>query len=351
MVFTDRLVVVDGTERTSYATFAEHVFRLASALRRRGLSRGDRVAVLCRNCREFLEAHFAIPQAGGILVPINVRLIAPEVAYIVRHSEARFALVDRQLSSLWERSCESLDSKPLTIWVDLESRHGMTEPGAGKGTGTITYEELLSEGEATPFIIELEDEEETISINYTSGTTGQPKGVMVTHRGCYLNALAEIIEVQLTSESIYLWTLPMFHCNGWNFPWAVTAVGAVHVCLPRVEPAQVFRLIEQEGVTHFCAAPTVLLMLIEERPTAQYRFPRPVTVVTAASPPPPTVLQALEQRGARVIHVYGLTETYGPHTICEWWREWDQYPAEERARLKARQGGGLRARPRAARGR
>lgn len=339
-VYPDKVAVVDGRWRTSYAEFAGRVFRLASALLRRGLQPGGPVAVLCRNAQEVLEAHFAVPQAGGVLVPVNVRLSAHEVAYILDHSGARFLVADRELADLVAASCKASEAPPQVLWVDLGPRHGAATPDPPADVQGLSYEEFLQEGRPEPFPPPLEDEEEVLSINYTSGTTGRPKGVMVTHRGCYLNALGEVIEVQLTPETRYLWTLPMFHCNGWNFPYAVTAVGATHVCLPRVEAASVYRLVEEEGVTHFCAAPTVLILLTAGKPAPEYRFPRPVTVVTAASPPPPAVLEAVEGMGARVVHVYGLTETYGPHTVCAWRSEWDGLEPAERARRKARQGVG-----------
>jgi fatty-acyl-CoA synthase len=339
-VYPDKLAVVDGARRVPYGEFGSRTFRLARALQRRGLQPGERVAVLCRNAQEVLEAHFGVPQAGGVLVPINVRLAPQEVGYILDHSGARFLVADRGLADLVAASCRVVDPAPLVLWVDVDSRHGLIPAEAPASPPGVDYEAFLEEGSPEPFPPPLEDEEEVLSINYTSGTTGRPKGVMVTHRGCYLNALGEVIEVNLRPESRYLWTLPMFHCNGWNFPYAVTAVGATHVCLPKVEAAAVYRLVETEGVTHFCAAPTVLVMLTTSRPSPEYRFPRPVTVVTAASPPPPAVLEAVEGMGAQVVHVYGLTETYGPHTVCAWKSEWDGLPPEERARLKARQGVG-----------
>jgi fatty-acyl-CoA synthase len=339
-VFPEKVGVVDGERRLTYGEFAARVFRLASALARRGISPGDRVAVLCRNSLEVLEAHFGVPQAGGILVPINVRLSPEEIGYILEHSGSRAVLLDRDLAHLLHPVYASLKERPLLVMADIASRHGEQPSPLPAGLAGPDYEELVAEGSPDPFPHPIEDEEAVISINYTSGTTGRPKGVMVTHRGCYLNALGEIIETGLRPTSSYLWTLPMFHCNGWNFTFAVTAIGATHVCLPRVESARVFRLVEEEGVSHFCAAPTVLVMLASERPSPEYRFPRAVTIVTAASPPPPAIIQAMEEMGATIIHVYGLTETYGPHTICEWKTEWDALPLEERARLKARQGMG-----------
>jgi fatty-acyl-CoA synthase len=338
-VFPDKLGVVDGDRRLSYAEFGARVYRLASALRRRGIARGDRVAVLCRNSGEVLEAHFGVPQLGAVLVPINVRLSADEVSYIIEHSGARALILDRELAALLANVLANRADLELVVGVDLAERHG--SPAAPEPTfEAVDYEVLLGEGDPEPFPSAVDDEDQTISIDYTSGTTGRPKGVMYTHRGAYLNALGEIFAASLTSDSAYLWTLPMFHCNGWCFPWAVTGAGATHVCLPSVDARRVFQLVEAEQVTHFCGAPTVLITLLSERPSADYRFPRQLRVLTAAAPPPPAVIQRFEEMGADITHVYGLTEVYGPHTICQWKREWNDLPADDRARLKARQGVG-----------
>jgi fatty-acyl-CoA synthase len=339
-VFPDKLAIVDGTRRFSYAEFGARVYRLASALRARGVQEGDRVAILCRNAAEVLEAHFAIPQLGAVMVPINVRLTSEEVRYILEHSGARALLIESGLASLLEPIRDQLPGLELIVRIDLSERHGEPQPAADTLRNVRGYEEFLLEGSPAPFPYRVTDEDQTISINYTSGTTGRPKGVMYTHRGAYLNALGEIIEARLTSESVYLWTLPMFHCNGWCFPWAVTGIGATHVSLPKVDPARIYQLIETEGVTHFCGAPTVLIMLLSEKPAPDYRFPRRLTVMTAAAPPPPSVIQQMEDMGVEIIHVYGLTETYGPHTVCEWHREWNALEPEQRARVKARQGVG-----------
>ncbi|MDQ3811966.1 MAG: long-chain-fatty-acid--CoA ligase [Chloroflexota bacterium] len=340
-VFPDQLGVVDGDLRLTYADFGGRVYRLASALRHHGIAKQDRVAVLCRNSLEMLEAHFGVPQLGAVLVPINVRLSSDEIGYILAHAGARALILDRELSDLVAPVRAELPELELIIGVDLAARRG--DQPAPELAGVLAgpdYEALLEEGEPEPFVSAVDDEDQTISINYTSGTTGRPKGVMYTHRGAYLNALGEIFASGLTSESAYLWTLPMFHCDGWCFPWAVTGAGARHVCLPNVDPRRVFELVDSEQVTHLCGAPTVLISLATNRPSAEYRFPRPLRVVTAAAPPPPAVIQQIEEMGADITHVYGLTEVYGPHTICQWKREWDGLEAAERARLKARQGVG-----------
>jgi fatty-acyl-CoA synthase len=313
--FPHRVAVVDGDRRLTWAELRERARRLAVALQEGGIEKGDRVAFLVLNRAELLEAHFGVPAAGAVLVAINTRLKSEEIAYILDHSGARMLVVDESLADLVP---------------DAPVEHLLV---CGEGG---TYEGFLANaGEGEPEY-RLETEDDTISINYTSGTTGRPKGVMYTHRGAYLNALAEALHARLDSRSVYLWTLPMFHCNGWCFPWAVTAVGGRHVCLRKVDPPVVWRLIEQEGVTHFNGAPTVLVMLCSD-PAAK-PLARPILVTMAAAPPPPAVIERTEALGFEVNHVYGLTETYGPITICEWNPAWDELSVEQRARLKARQG-------------
>jgi fatty-acyl-CoA synthase len=328
----EQVGVVDGHRRFTWAQFGERVYRLASALRRAGVRKGDRVAVLSPNAAEVLEAHFGIPQIGAVLVAINTRLSAPEVVTILRHAGARVLICDPAMTEIAHAARAELDLS-LLVWT---GEGGEKAPAWGE----IGYERFLATGAPEPFVPDVDDEEQVITINYTSGTTGQPKGVMYTHRGAYLNALGEIIEIGLTPESVYLWTLPMFHCNGWCFTWAVTAAGGRHVCLPKVEPARVFQLIAEEGVSHLCGAPTVLVMLQSDLPSPDFRFSRPLRTVVAGAPPPPSVIARMEQLGATITHVYGLTETYGPHTVCKWKAAWDGQGPEQRAALKARQGVG-----------
>jgi acyl-CoA synthetase (AMP-forming)/AMP-acid ligase II len=313
--FPRRIGVVDGDRRLNWEEVRERVRRLAVALQESGIEKGNRVAFLAPNRTELLEAHYGVPAAGAVLVAINVRLTADEIAYIVGHSGARLVVVDPSLAHL----VAGLEVERLLV--------------TGEGSPYEAF--LASAGDGEPED-RLESEDDTISINYTSGTTGRPKGVMYTHRGAYLNALAEAAHAQLSSRSVYLWTLPMFHCNGWCFTWAVTAVGARHVCLPKVDPPLVWRLLDEEGITHLNGAPTVLVMLAAD-PAAK-TLTRPVLVTTAGAPPPPAVIERTEALGFAVNHVYGLTETYGPMTICEWNPAWDDLGVEERARLKARQG-------------
>jgi len=315
-VFPDAIAVVDGDRRLTWAEFRERARRLAVALQQAGVERGDRVAFLALNTTELLEAHYGLPMSGGVLVAINTRLLADEIEYILDHSGSRVAVVDPSLAHL----LEGADVERVIVIGD-------------------EYEAFLAgaaDGEPED---RLATEDDTISINYTSGTTGRPKGVMYTYRGAYLNALAEAHHSRLDSRSVFLWTLPMFHCNGWCFTWAVTAVGGRHVCLPKVDPPVVWRLIAGEGVTHLNGAPTVLVMLGADE--AAHALERPVQVTTAGAPPPPAVISRTEALGFRINHVYGLTETYGPITVCEWHAEWDDAGDEERARLKARQGVGM----------
>jgi fatty-acyl-CoA synthase len=313
--FPERLAVVDGGRRLTWRELRERVRRLAVALQESGIEKDDRVAFLAPNRTELLEAHFGVPAAGGVLVAINTRLTSDEIAYILDHSGARILVVDRFLAHL-------VDGAPVERVLVC-----------GEGG---EYEAFLASASSGEPEDRLDSEDDTISINYTSGTTGRPKGVVYTYRGAYLNALAEAVHARLDSRSVYLWTLPMFHCNGWCFTWAVTAVGATHVCLRKLDPPLVWRLIGDEGVTHLNGAPTVLVMLTSD--TAAYKLERPVLVTTAGAPPPPAVIERTEALGFEINHLYGLTETYGPITICEWNPAWDGLRVEERARLKARQG-------------
>jgi fatty-acyl-CoA synthase len=317
-VFPERGAGVVGDRRLTWAELRERVRRLALRLQETGIEKGDRVAYLALNTTELLEAHFGVPAAGAVLVAINTRLSAGEIGYILGHSGARVLVVDPSLAGLVE------DAPVERVLV------------TGEGGDYEAF--LAGAGDGEPDD-RLAGEDDAISINYTSGTTGRPKGVVYTHRGAYLNALAEVIHARLGPESVYLWTLPMFHCNGWCFTWAVTAVGGTHVCLRKVDPPLVWRLLEEERVTHLNGAPTVLVMLAADPAAAP--LSRPVLVTTAAAPPSPAVIERTEALGFAVNHVYGLTETYGPITICDWNPGWDGLELEARTRLKARQGVGL----------
>ena len=323
LVFPSKTAVVHGDRRYSYAELEARVDRLASALRAHGLRKDDRVAFLSPNAPALLEAHFGVPVAGGILVAINTRLSSEEIGYILSHSGSRFLFVDTELAP----TLEPLDLSALEV-TRIEDT----------GTADDPYEAYLADGSSEPVESWLGDEEETISINYTSGTTGRPKGVMYTHRGAYLNALGEVIETGLTRDSVYLWTLPMFHCNGWCFPWANVAISSTQVCLRKVDPERIWELFDVEGVTHYNGAPTVQIGVVNH-PNAR-RLDRPVTVTVAGAPPSPTLLGRMKELNLRPVHVYGLTETYGPYTACAWHDEWDSLPDDDQARLLARQGQG-----------
>lgn len=328
--FRDKTAVVYGDQRYTYGEFATRVNRLASALRGAGLEEGDRVAVLCPNIPPMLESHFVVPLAGGVIVAINIRLAADDVAWILEHSGARFLLVDTEFSPLIVPVRERLPELKQIVNV-VDTRPAPTLPGP-------TYEEFLSTGQPDPLAWRLGSENDLIAINYTSGTTGRPKGVMYTHRGVFLNALGEVIHSRITRDSVFLWTLPMFHCNGWCLTWGLTGIGATHVCLRKVDPALVWSLIEGEAVTHCNGAPTVLIALANHPLSQQVKLSRPLTVTTGGAPPSPTLIAQMEALGVDLIHIYGLTEMYGPSTICEVQPGWPALPAGEQARLKARQG-------------
>ena len=317
----ERPAVVHGERRMTYAELAQRCNRLASALRERGLERHDRVAILAPNSPALLEAHYGVPMAGGVLVALNTRLNSKEIEYILRDSGAQTLLVDRELEELVEP-------------IDLDGIETVVIEDTGESSDP--YEKLLSEGSEEELESWLEDENEPISINYTSGTTGRPKGAIYTHRGAYLRALGAALEVKLGYDSVHLWTLPMFHCNGWCLTWAVTAVGGTHVCLRKVDPDVIWDLFDDEGVTHYSGAPTVHMSIINH--DKAHELKQRVTVPTGGSPPPPAVLKRMRDLNLYPIHLYGLTETYGPVMACSWQPQWDERDLEDQARLLARQG-------------
>jgi fatty-acyl-CoA synthase len=320
-VFGDRLAVVDGDRRFSYREFYDRSTKLAGGLARLGVSPGDRVAALCGNSSAMLELHNGVPWAGAVLVPLNTRLSTGELEYILEHSGAGCLVADPQFAEAAAKVAASVGIRLLvTSGADNE------------------YEQLLQEAE--PLALRCADERNLLALNYTSGTTGQPKGVMYAYRGAYLQAMAMAMHTGMGPSSRYLWTLPMFHCDGWCFPWAVTAAGATHVCLPRVEPSQIWGLLRDEGVTHFSAAPTVLNMIANAEDARQGPLPQGVEVQTGGAPPTPTLLSRMSELNMRVTHLYGLTETYGPVVVNQWRPEWDDLPGEKQAELKARQGVG-----------
>ncbi|MGD9694257.1 MAG: AMP-binding protein [Thermoleophilia bacterium] len=324
-VFPTRVAVVDGERRVTYAELAAEVTRAAHALRASGIGPGDRVAFLSPNIPELLVAHFAVPLAGAVLVALNTRLAPPEVGAILEHSGSRLLVADTELAATVRPVADRVEE---VVWVDATG----TDPGAPGAS----WAELLARGADDPLPWAVDDEDATIALNYTSGTTGAPKGVMYTHRGAYLNALSENITAGHDPTTVYLWTLPMFHCNGWCHPWAIVAAGGAQVCLRQVRDDAIWRAIDEQGVTHLCGAPAVVSVLVNA--AQAHPLDRGLVVVTAAAPPNPTTLAQADALGARVIHVYGLTETYGPYTVCQWQPGWEDESPSARARLLSRQG-------------
>ena len=323
----------------SYAEFAERARRLASALTKRGVGLGDTVSVMAANIPALLEAHYGVPMAGAVLNALNIRLDPRTVGFILDHAKAKVLLTDREFAPVVSKALTLCKSKPLVIDIDdpLTEAQGGTR---GEFLGEMDYEALLVEGDPEyPWHLPA-DEWQACCLNYTSGTTGSPKGVVYHHRGAYLNALGNLIAFGLTPQSRYLWTLPMFHCNGWTFTWGVTAAGGTHVCLRKVDPALIYRLIAETGVSHMCGAPIVLNMLAHAPDSVRQPFPQTVEIATGGAAPPSAVIENMERQGFRVLHLYGLTECYGPSTLCAWQDDWDGLEQTEKAGKMARQGVG-----------
>ncbi len=330
LIYGDKTAVIYNDKRYTYNEFQSRVHRLANALTNIGIGKGDKVAFICPNLPPMLEAHFAVPMIGAALVSINIRLSPKEVTHIINHSDATALFIDNEFSHLIAKTRDQLTKvKTIVNICDIST---------DRPFGDLEYEEFIAAAPDTPVPIAVEDEREVATINYTSGTTGQPKGVMYHHRGAYLNALAEVLQNGIDYTSVYLWTLPMFHCNGWCFPWGVTAVGGTHVCLRKVVPEEIYRLIEEEGISHLCAAPTILIGMSGYPGAKDVKMKTQLYIATGGAPPAPQVLKNMEAIGAKVIQVYGLTEVYGPHTICSPQPGWDELPIDERAKYMARQG-------------
>src|SRR5229473_5470146 len=306
--------------------------RLASALAKRGVRPGDTVALMAQNTPEAFEAHFGVPMTGAVLNALNIRLDADTIAFILRHGEAKLLITDTEFAPVIGRALAQLDRKPLVI--DIADSEG---PG-GERLGELDYEAFLAEGDPNFAELTPQDEWDAVSLNYTSGTTGNPKGVVYHHRGAYLNALGNILVWSMPQHPVYLWTLPMFHCNGWCFPWTVTALAGTHVCLRKVEAGAIYAAIAGEGVSHLCGAPIVMNMLLNAPVEAKLELGREIRMMTAGAAPPSAIMAGMERLGFRIIHVYGLTEVYGPVTYCAWHEEWNGRPEAERAALRARQG-------------
>ena len=331
-VFPERTAWIHGSRRASYAEFYARCRRLASALAKRGIGPGDTVAIMSPNTPAMLEAHYGVPMCGAVLNALNYRLDAASLGFILDHANAKVLLTDRSFSSVIADALARADAAPLVIDIDDAPEEG------GDLLGGIEYEALLAESDPDYDWRWPEDEWEAISLNYTSGTTGNPKGVVYHHRGAYLNSLGDGVTWAMPHGPVYLWTLPMFHCNGWCFTWAISAYAGTHVCLRKVEAGAIFRAIAEHGVTHFCGAPIVLNLLSNASEEERVPFDHRVEVMTAAAPPPAAVIARIEAAGFHVTHVYGLSEVYGPATVCAWHDEWDALPPQDQAALKARQG-------------
>ena len=332
-VYPNRLAIVYGEQRQTWRQTYERCRRLASALVQRGVGVGDTVAVMLPNVPAMYEAHFGVPMSGAVLNTLNTRLDAEAIAFMLQHGEAKVLLTDREFAGVVEKALGMLgERRPLVIEVEDE------QAPAGNALGQISYEALLAEGDANHAWQLPGDEWDAIALNYTSGTTGNPKGVVTHHRGAYLNAASNVISWQLPHHATYLWTLPMFHCNGWCFPWTMALIAGTSVCLRRVDPALIFPLIREHHITHMCGAPIVYSMLISAPATLRDGITHTIHGLIAGAPPPPAVIEGCEAAGIELTHVYGLTEVYGPAAVCAKQESWAGLPAEERARLNGRQG-------------
>ena len=331
-IYPNYPAVVHGAIRRTWEQTYTRCRKLASALAGRGIGKDDTVAVMLPNIPEMLELHFAVPMIGAVINTLNVRLDAEAISFMLQHGEAKVLIADREFCEVAQTACRMLENPPLIIDVNDP------EYGEGCAVSELDYEAFLAEGDPDFAWQWPEDEWQAISLNYTSGTTGNPKGVVYHHRGAFLNSMGNQMTWAMGNHPVYLWTLPMFHCNGWCYPWTVTALAGVHVFLRRVDPQKILHLIRSEKVTHMCSAPIVLQALVNMPSEAKAAIDHPVKAMVAGAAPPAKVIGAVEEMGIEVTHVYGLTEVYGPVTLCAWHEEWNELPLEERAVIKSRQG-------------
>ena len=332
-MFPAHTAVIHGPLKRSYAEFYARTRRLASALAKRGIKRGDSVSAMLANTPAMLECHYGVPMTQGVLNTLNTRLDAPIIAFSLDHAEAKVVIIDREFSKVMKEALTLCKAKPLVIDYDDPEYSG-----AGERLGAIEYEDFVASGDPDYVWSMPDDEWDAITLNYTSGTTGDPKGVVYHHRGAHLLAMGNVITCGMRQHPVYLWTLPMFHCNGWCFPWTLSIVAGTHVCLRAVRAGAMFDAIRQHKVTHLCGAPIVMAVLLNATEAEKKPLPHVVNFATAAAPPPEAVLAAMKAAGFNVTHVYGLTEVYGPAVVNEWHNAWDALPLAEQAAKKSRQG-------------
>jgi len=331
-VYPDRCALIYGAKRQTWSQTYARCRRFASALQKHGLQQDETVALMLPNVPAMYEAHFAIPMAGGVINGLNIRLDADAIAFQLKHGGAKILLTDREFSDTIKTALLGLDKKPLVIDVDDPDLDG------GEFIGDLEYEDFLNQGDAD-FVWQLPgDEWQAIALGYTSGTTGNPKGVVTHHRGAYLNAVSNVLGWDMSAHPVYLWTLPLFHCNGWCFPWTIAALNGTNVCLRAVRADDIFNAIKQHKVTHLCGAPIVLNLMANADQELKAGVDQQVNIMTAASAPPPAILEAMQKLNFKVTHAYGLTEVYGPAVVCAWHEEWDELSHAEQAAMKARQG-------------
>ncbi len=330
--FPDHIAVIGSQGKTTYRDFYIRCKKLASALTRHGIQKGDTVAVIAPNVQPMLECHYGVPMTGAVINTINIRLDAAAIAFILDHGEAKVLFVDREFSDVAKDALAQCEVKPFVIAMDD------AEFKDGELIGNSEYEAFIADGDPDFEWLRPTDEWEAIALNYTSGTTGNPKGVVYHHRGAYLLAMGNVITTSMSRHATYLWTVPMFHCNGWCFTWSLSVVAGTHVCLRRVEAGAIFDACADHGVTHMCGAPIVMGFIANASDHDRRDLEHRVNFFTAAAPPPASIIQKMEESGFDVTHLYGLTETYGPAVINAWHAEWDELPPQERAQMKARQG-------------